>query len=106
MSTLGLTIRAGLVVPLLLVAVLAGAVGYSLGRAVYPRQDVPGVSTVATTAATPSPAPTPTATSSPESASGGTSRSSDSSCPAGCECRHPPGGIVIVCHGGTAVRVP
>jgi hypothetical protein len=24
----------------------------------------------------------------------------------GCECQHPSGGIVIVCHGGTAVRVP
>lgn len=111
-SYLGLTIRAGLVFPLILVAALAGGVGYVAGRGVYPRQDAPRISTVVTNAAVPT--PTPTATAPPAEAPAPPSRSSSSgsgggradNCPAGCECRHPQGGIVIVCHGGGAVRVP
>src|SRR5207245_8216520 len=101
-------IRAGLVVPLLLIAVLAGAMGFVLGRSVYPRQSVARVSTVATNASLPTstPAtPAPTTSAAPASSSGSGSHT-DSSCPAGCECQHPSGGIVVVCHGGNAVRIP
>lgn len=108
--SIGQAIRAGLVFPLLLVAVLAGALGFAAGRAVYPAQRASQISTVTTTAATPTPGPSPTPAPAPAegstSSSGGGSGGGDSSCPVGCECQHPSGGIVIVCHGGTAVRVP
>jgi len=106
--SLGQAIRAGLVFPLLLVGVLAGGLGFAAGRAVYPHTPVARISTVTTNAALPTPTPTipvPTATPEEQSSSGGGSGSSDN-CPAGCECRHPSGGIVIVCHGGSAVRIP
>jgi hypothetical protein len=108
-SYLGLTIRAGLVFPLILVAALAGGVGYIAGRGVYPGQDAPRVSTVLTNAAVPT--ATPTATSAPpaqapSTRSSGSGGGSSDNCPAGCECRHPQGGIVIVCHGSGAVHVP
>jgi hypothetical protein len=109
--SLGQTIRAGLIFPLLLVGVLAGALGFAAGRAVYPKTSVARVSTVMTNAAVPTPTPsgTPLSTAPPSQSSssgGGGSGGSDSSCPSGCECRHPAGGIVIVCHGGSAVRIP
>jgi hypothetical protein len=104
------TIRAGLVFPLLLVGVLAGGLGFAAGRAVYPHEPAPRISTVTTNAAVPTATPAtpatpqPPATSAPQQPSSG-SQTSDN-CPAGCECRHPSGGIVIVCHGGSAVRIP
>ena len=108
--SLGQAIRAGLVFPLLLVGALAGGLGFAAGRAVYPHVPVARISTVTTNAAVPTPTPTTTPLSTPppaqqQSSGGGGSGSSDN-CPSGCECRHPAGGIVIVCHGGSAVRIP
>jgi hypothetical protein len=108
--SLGLTIRAGLIFPLLLVGALAGGLGFAAGRAVYPDTPRPRISTITTNTSLPTPTPTTAPATSapqpPQQQSSGGGGGSDSSCPAGCECRHPTGGIVIVCHGGSAVRIP
>lgn len=107
--SLGWTVRAGLVFPLVLMAALAGAVGFAAGRAVYPRDEPARISTIVTTAVTPAPTPAPApATPEPSQSAGGGGAGGGpaDNCPAGCECRHPTGGIVIVCHGGSAVRIP
>jgi hypothetical protein len=104
------TIVTGLAFPLVLVGALAGGLGFVAGRAVYPRATPPEVAAVTTTAATPSPSPAPSPTAAPvsqgEPSGDGSGGGSSGSCPAGCECQRPPGGIVIVCHGGTAVQIP
>ena len=103
------TIRGGLLFPLVLVAVLAGGLGFAAGRAVYPRHAVARVSTVTTNAALPTPTPGATPLSTPppvQSSSGGGGSGGSDNCPTGCECRHPSGGIVVICHGGSAVRIP
>ncbi|MEX0874948.1 MAG: hypothetical protein WD646_03565 [Actinomycetota bacterium] len=91
--------RSGLVVPLIIVALLACVLGFFVTREIAP--DAPfspvRVSVVALPSTpTPGPAPTPEPTSSPSSSSS-RSRPRDPNCPAGCECQHPAGGIVIVC---------
>jgi hypothetical protein len=90
-------VRSGLVVPLIIVALLACILGFFVTREIAP--DAPfspvRVSVVALPSTpTPSPEPTPEPTSSPSSSR---SRRRDPSCPSGCECQHPAGGIVIIC---------
>ena len=106
--SLGQVVRGGLVFPLLLVAVLAGGLGFAAGRAAYPNRPVARISTVTTNASLPTPAPktTPLSTPPPQQSTDGDGSGRSDNCPAGCECRHPSGGIVIVCHGGSAVRIP
>jgi len=107
--SLGQVVRAGLIFPLFLVGALAGGLGFAAGRAVYPHTPVARISTVTTNAAVSSPTPTaPLSTPPPTQgpSSGGSGSGSSDNCPSGCECRHPAGGIVIVCHGGGAVRIP
>lgn len=101
------TVRAGLVVPLVLVAVLAGVLGFFAGRSVYSEDAPARVSVITTRGSPPSTSPTPApATEAPEatpedgSGGGGGGSSRRAACPAGCECSFPrPGGIIIECHG-------
>lgn len=94
--------------PLLIVAVLAGALGFMVTRSIAgdPGDRAARVSVVGFPG-TPTPEPTPTPTPTAEATSsgrGGTTR--DPRCPAGCECSFPNGGTVVVCQGGGAVRIP
>jgi hypothetical protein len=92
--------------PILLVGLLAGTLGFYVARAVAGDTseriaEVSVVSLPATPSPTPSPVPSPTA---------GTARgrrgTRDPRCPSGCECSFPSGGTVVVCRGGGTVRVP
>lgn len=99
-ATLRDSIRAGLAVPLLLVAALAGVLGFVAARTVSGDMSVPRVSVITTRGeVAPAPAPEPLETPSEEtSGSGGRRRS----CPTGCDCEFPPGGLIVRCTGGRA----
>lgn len=101
------SIRAGLAVPLLIAAVLGAMIGFLAGRSVYPE---PAEALVAVVSTTQAPQPTPSPIEEEElepeeggsgDGSGGSRRSSRRSCPAGCQCSFPPGGLVVRC-GGSA----
>lgn len=95
--------------PLLIVAVLAGALGFLVTRSIAgdPSDRTARVSVVGIPA-TPTPEPTPTPSPTDDGTSSGSrGRSSrDPRCPSGCECSFPPGGTVVVCRGGGSVRIP
>lgn len=111
------TIRAGLVAPLLLVVVLAGALGFVVARQANEPDEPARVGTITTRGAppgaaggegetpTPEPSPTPSASPAPGTTGGGGGRGP--SCPVGCECEFPsPGGIQIRCQGTSIVTRP
>lgn len=94
-----------LFLPLILVALLSTMLGYFVARAVSgDRPEQAALVSVVAVPATPTAAP-PSPTQTP--ASGRTPRTSrtERNCPAGCECQFPPGGTVVVCHGGS-VTIP
>lgn len=99
------SIRAGLVLPLLLVGVLAGVLGFLAGRGVYD-EDTPARVSVITTRGEPAAAPGVAgdeATPGPEVSGGSERGEREPGCPAGCTCRFPRGGVIIRCGGsGTA----
>lgn len=106
-----ITYLRSLAVPLALVGLLAGILGFFVMRAIAGSPDaVRAEVSVVGIEATPSPSPGPTPSASPEGTgstrrSGGSAR--DPRCPSGCECQFPPGGTVVVCRGGGGtVRVP
>jgi hypothetical protein len=92
----------GLVVPLVVVALLAGILGFVVTRQIAPTPKPAAVrlSVVSLPASpAPTPSPTPTATEAGGGSSGGSSGSGGGGgCPAGCQCSGQPGGIVIICH--------
>ena len=95
-------------VPLLIVAVLAGALGFLVTRSIAgdPGDRTARVSVVGFPG-TPTPEPTPTPSPTEDSSGSGRGRTArDPRCPAGCECSFPPGGTVVVCQGGGTVRIP
>jgi len=88
---------------MLLVAILAGVLGFVAARQVAGTPKPPVELSVVDLPATPTPEPTPTETPGESARTPRTPRSprSDSRCPAGCECSYPPpNGVVMVCHGG------
>ncbi len=88
-----------LAAPLLVVAILAGILGFILARQVAP---APSSTTtrlsVVALPATPTPSPSPTATPEPETGGGGGSSGSGNNCPTGCQCSGQPNGIIVICH--------
>jgi hypothetical protein len=92
---------AGLVAPLLLVAALAGILGFFATRQLAGPEKRPAQLSVVPLPATPTPSPSPSPTPGSDETSGRRPRTPRSSrCPAGCDCSFPPpNGIVIVCHG-------
>lgn len=101
-----------LALPLVLVGVLAGILGFFVMRTVAGTADnaraqvsVVGIKATPTPRPTPVPSPSPSATASGRSSSGGGS-TRDPTCPSGCECQFPPGGTVVVCRGGGSVQIP
>lgn len=99
-----------LAVPLLLVAVLASALGFFVTRTIAgDRHDrIAQVSVVGippTPTPTPSPTPPPTPPVERQRRTRGSS-ASDPRCPSGCECSFPSGGTVIVCQGDQELRIP
>jgi hypothetical protein len=100
-----------LVLPLLLVGLLAGILGFFVTRTVagdtadrMARVSVVGIPPTPTPTPSPSPTSTPGPTDSTTGSGGGSGR--DPRCPSGCECSFPPGGTVVVCRGGGTVRIP
>jgi hypothetical protein len=90
----------GLVVPLIVVAVLAGVLGFLVARQIAPapRPTTARLSVVALPA-TPTPSPSPTPAAVPGTGIGASGGSSSGGCSPGCQCsRNPAGGIVIICH--------
>lgn len=97
------------ILPLVLVGVLAGALGFFVTRAIAgDSTDAAATVSVVELPSTPTPSPpSPTPTEEvEESDSGGRSSGRDPRCPSGCECSFPPGGTVIVCRGGGSVTIP
>jgi hypothetical protein len=93
-------LRRSLAVPLVVVALLAGVLGFVVASKLAPALATTTVGVIELPATpTPSPSPTPDPTSTPRirvrTGSGG-----GDSCPAGCSCQHPPNGIIIQCTGG------
>lgn len=94
--------RSALVIPLLVTALAAGALGFFLADELRP-PDAPGALSVIALPATPTPTPDPTPSSTPEASSRiriGTPGGTDDRCPAGCTCDQQPNGIIIRCTGG------
>jgi hypothetical protein len=94
------TIRSGLVIPLVLVAILAAVLGFVVTREIAP--DAPTTSARLSVVAlpskpTPSPQPAPEAEETSSPSGGGRRSARDPRCPSGCECTYPVGGIVIIC---------
>lgn len=100
-----------LALPLALVGLLAGILGFFVMRSVAGSSEANRAEvSVVGIQSTPSPSPSPSPSASPDG-TGGTGRSPrstrDPRCPSGCECQFPPGGTVVVCRGGGGtVRVP
>lgn len=95
--------------PLMIVAVLAGALGFVVTRSIAgdPGTRAARVSVVGfprTPTPEPTSTPSPTENRASSRRTGGSTR--DPRCPAGCECSFPAGGTVVVCRGGGAVRIP
>jgi len=92
---------ADLLIPLIVVALLAGILGFVVTRQIAPVPHPTAVRlSVVALPAQPTPTPTPKPTPTPEvsgNSSGGSS-GGGSHCPAGCQCSGQPGGIVIICH--------
>ena len=98
-----------LVVPLILVAILAATLGFFVTRTISEGRgdraaQVSFVALPATPTPTPSPEPSPAPAPAGTRSRGGGARQPN--CPSGCECSFPPGGTVVVCRGGGAVRIP
>ena len=86
----------GLMIPLLVVALLAGILGFVVARQVAPAPHATEVRlSVVALPATPTPTPKPTPTAASNDSGGGSS--GGPSCPSGCQCSGQPGGIVIIC---------
>lgn len=101
-----------LALPLVLVGVLAGILGFFVMRSVSGSTEdmrahvsVVGIEATPTPKPTPQPSPSPSAEPGGRTSSGGGSRR-DPRCPSGCECQFPPGGTVVVCRGGGSVEIP
>lgn len=102
-----------LALPLVLVGVLAGILGFFVMRTVSGTSEdaraqvsVVGIKATPTPKPTPAPSPSPTAEAAGRSSSGGGGTRPDPRCPSGCECQFPPGGTVVVCRGGGSVSIP
>jgi hypothetical protein len=97
------SVRGGLIVPLLLVASLAGLLGFVVARGIYSTEQPARLSVVSVRGSispTPTPEPTPEATPTAAPRRSGRRGGSGRRCPVGCECEFPqPGGIQIVCNG-------
>jgi hypothetical protein len=95
-------VSSGLAVPLLVVAILAGILGFVVTRQVAPPSKPAAVRlSVVSLPATPTPTPSATPIPSANNGGGGSSGGGSgggSNCPAGCQCSGQPGGIVIICH--------
>ncbi len=101
-------VTSGLAIPIIVVGLLAGMLGFFVTERVAPpaqpanvRVSVVGLPQPATP--TPAPSPTPGADGAPDdegsgSAGGATGNGSGNNCPSGCECSgNRQGGIVVVC---------
>jgi hypothetical protein len=87
-----------LAVPLLVVAILAGILGFLLARQIAPPPK-PTTARLSVVALPATPTPTPLPTPVPEPATdGGGSSGSGNNCPAGCQCSGQPNGIIVICH--------
>lgn len=101
-----------LALPLVLVGLLAGILGFLVMRTVAgTSEDARAQVSVVGIKATPTPNPTSAPSPSPTAEAGGrTARTGGSArdprCPRGCECQFPPGGTVVVCRGGGSVEIP
>jgi hypothetical protein len=97
-----------LIVPLVLVGILAGTLGFFVTRSIVgDRAEKPAQVSVVALPATPTPSPSPEPSPSPSADSSSRGRSSrNPNCPSGCECSFPPGGTVVVCRGGGSVTIP
>ncbi len=96
-------------IPLALVGLLAGILGFFVMRTVQGTTDdaraqvsVVGIKASPTPSASASPSPSPGGGG---GGSGGGSRR-DPRCPSGCECQFPQGGTVVVCRGSGSVKIP
>lgn len=98
-ATLRDSVRAGLALPLVLVAVLAGALGFVTARMVSDATPVARVSVITTRGeVTPPPSEEPVATPEEDETTGSSGRRGRS-CPSRCECDFPPGGLIVRCGG-------
>ena len=87
-----------LAVPLLVVAILAGVLGFLLARQIAPPPK-PTTSRLSVVALPPTPTPTPSPTPPPaEESGGGGSSGGGNNCPVGCQCSGQPNGIIVICH--------
>jgi len=101
-----------LALPLVLVGLLAGILGFFVMRTVAGTSEnarahvsVVGIKATPTPKPTTAPSPSPSADAGGRTSSGSGSRR-DPRCPSGCECQFPPGGTVVVCRGGGSVEIP